>query len=117
MSGESSVHQLYLATRLPKSTIVRLLGTLVDTGYVSRNCFQHGYNLTVRVQSLSAGYHGSPRLTELGRKLAVEFTRAQIAGPWRWRFWKKMPWWCDSRRLRNARWRRRMALSTNGSAC
>src|SRR5262245_25372728 len=71
----TTVRQLHAATGLPKSTIVRLLQTLMAAGYVANDKRQGGYLVTSHVQSLSCGYHGDPLVVEAGRPWAVEFTR------------------------------------------
>jgi IclR family transcriptional regulator, mhp operon transcriptional activator len=71
----TTVRHLHAATGLPKSTIVRLLGTLAAAGYVANDKRQGGYLVTSHVQSLSCGYHGDPLVVEAARPWAVEFTR------------------------------------------
>lgn len=71
----TTIRQLHAATGLPKSTIVRLLGTLAAAGYVANDKRQGGYQVTSHVQSLSCGYHGDPLVVEAGRPWAVEYTR------------------------------------------
>ncbi len=71
----STIRDLHVSTGLPKSTIVRLLKTLVAAGYVDNDKRQGGYLVTSQVQSLSCGYHGDPVVVEAGRPWAVEFTR------------------------------------------
>ena len=74
--GTTSVHQLHEASKLPKSTIVRLLATLCEEGYVTKSRLQHGYQLTARVKSLSCGYEVGNVVVDAGQELAIEFTRA-----------------------------------------
>jgi IclR family mhp operon transcriptional activator len=71
----TSVQHLHEVTRLPKSTIVRLLDTLRVLGYVANDPRQGGYLLTSGVRSLSAGFHGDPLVVEAARPWAIEFTR------------------------------------------
>lgn len=71
----SSVHHLHHATGLPKSTIVRLLDTLIALGYVVNDQRQGGYQVTSLVRSLSAGFHGDPLVVEASRPWAIAFTR------------------------------------------
>lgn len=70
----TSVHHLHQTTGLPKSTIVRLLDTLVGLGYVVNDPRQGGYQVTSLVQSLSAGFHGDPLVVEAARPWAIAFT-------------------------------------------
>lgn len=71
----SSVGQLHQDTALPKPTIVRMLQTLIRSGYVAKDPRQNGYCVTVRVQSLSCGYHGNPLVLEAARPWAIALTR------------------------------------------
>jgi len=71
----STVNQLHLDTRLPKPTIVRMLQTLIQAGYVIKDSRQNGYRVTMRVQSLSCGYHGDPLVVEAARPWAIALTR------------------------------------------
>lgn len=71
----SSVDDLYIATGIPKPSIVRLLQTLEARGLV-RHAPQHGaYYLTSEVRTLSSGYHSEPRLIEASATLVDELTR------------------------------------------
>jgi IclR family mhp operon transcriptional activator len=70
-----SVATLHKATGLPKPTIVRLLETLMERGYVVNDARQGGYQVTSLVQSLSCGFHGDPLVIEAGRAWLIEFTR------------------------------------------
>lgn len=76
----SSVEQLYQETGLPKPTIVRLLKTLIGCGYVTNDRRQGGYQVTVRVKSLSSGFHRDPLVVEAARPWAIALTR-QLTWP------------------------------------
>lgn len=71
----TSVEELHRATGLPKPTIMRLLGTLVAAGLVMKGSRGMGYQVTSKVLSLSAGYHGGPLVAEAGRAWAADLTR------------------------------------------
>lgn len=71
----SSVDQLHKETSLPKPTIVRMLQTLVNSGFVARDRRQNGYRVTRKVQSLSCGFHGDPLVVEAARPWAIALTR------------------------------------------
>ena len=71
----SSIAQLHAKTGLPKPTLVRILKTLEDAGYVDNDPRQGGYQVTALVDSLSSGYHGDPLVVEAGRAWAVALTR------------------------------------------
>ncbi|WP_316979384.1 DNA-binding transcriptional regulator [Shumkonia mesophila] len=70
-----TVHQIYEVTGLPKPTIVRLLETLVDAGFVSNDPHHGGYQVTSLVSSLSAGFHGDVIAVEAARAWAVQLTQ------------------------------------------
>lgn len=58
------VRDLHAWTGMPKPTLVRILNTLVAQGYVRRVSREAGYAVTSGVTSLSAGFHGAPRIVE-----------------------------------------------------
>jgi len=74
-SKVSTVVDLHHRTKLAKPTIVRLLQTLEQGGYVSRNERHSGYTLTSKVMSLSAGFHSDPLVVEAGRAYAIAITK------------------------------------------
>lgn len=71
----TTVDQLHRAIGLPKPTIMRLLGTLMAAGLVSRLERGLGYCVTSQVARLSAGFHGGPLVAEAGRPWALDLTR------------------------------------------
>jgi IclR family mhp operon transcriptional activator len=71
----TTVDQLHRATRLPKPTIMRLLGTLTVAGLVTKGERGIGYRVTSEVASLSSGFHGGPLVAEAGRPWASDLTR------------------------------------------
>ena len=71
----STVRDLHLKTTIPKPTIVRILQTLLQIGYVSNDPRQAGYQVTSKVNSLSAGFHGDPMIVEVGRPQAIALTK------------------------------------------
>jgi IclR family mhp operon transcriptional activator len=71
----STIKQLHEDTSLPKPTIVRMLQTLIHAGYVTKDPRQNGYCVTMRVQSLSCGFHGDPLVVEAARPWAIALTR------------------------------------------
>lgn len=72
----SSISQLHQATKLPKPTLVRILETLVSLGFVNKDSNQAGYCLTSKVLSLSAGYHGGPKIIEVAAPICQKLTEA-----------------------------------------
>lgn len=71
----ASVNGIYEETGIPKSTIVRMLETLMAEGYVARDNMCGGYRVTSRVDDLSCGYEGIPKIIEVSRPLAIDLTR------------------------------------------
>jgi IclR family mhp operon transcriptional activator len=66
---------LHGVTGLPKSTLVRLLETLIEAGYVMRVSRREGYALTEGVLRLSAGVRQRDVLVDAARPLLEAFTR------------------------------------------
>lgn len=70
----ASVGDLHKATDLPKSTIVRMLDTLIADGYVARDNMCGGYHVTHKVRELGAGYEGIAELIEVARPFVIDLT-------------------------------------------
>jgi IclR family mhp operon transcriptional activator len=71
----NTIAQLHSRTGLPKPTLVRILKTMEEAGYVENDTRQGGYQVTALVTSLSSGYHKSPLVVEAGRAWAMAITR------------------------------------------
>lgn len=71
----SSLDLLHQQTRIPKPTLVRLLETLQKNGMVARAPQYGAYSLSSGVKTLSAGYHGEPRIVEAAAAPANALTR------------------------------------------
>jgi len=63
----TTLSDLHDETGLPKSTLVRLLDTLIATGYVRRISRSLGYCLTDRVTLLSQGFQSTDQIVEASR--------------------------------------------------
>jgi len=63
----TTLSDLHDDTGLPKSTLVRLLDTLIATGYVRRISRSLGYCLTDRVTLLSQGFQSTDQIVEASR--------------------------------------------------
>ncbi len=61
-------------TNLSASTLVRLLETLSELGYVHKQSRRTGYVLTERVLELSSGYHGTPLFIDHARPILNALT-------------------------------------------
>jgi IclR family mhp operon transcriptional activator len=71
----NTIAQLHARTKLPKPTLVRILKTLEDAGYVENDVREGGYRVSALVTSLSSGFHKGPLVVEAGRAWAVAITR------------------------------------------
>lgn len=69
-----SVEELAQDTSLPKSTVVRLLATLAEAGYVQRLPRRGGYSLAERVLGLSWGFRSEDAVVEAARPFIAAFT-------------------------------------------
>jgi IclR family transcriptional regulator, mhp operon transcriptional activator len=71
----TSVEKIYKDTGISKPTIVRILSTLVNAGYVFHISRRDGYTLTEKILRLSAGFKYSDAIVDVARPLLEEFTR------------------------------------------
>jgi len=71
----TTLAELHEDTKLPKSTLVRLLDTLIAGGYVRRISRTMGYCLTDRVTLLAAGFQSTDRIVEASRQHLRDVTR------------------------------------------
>ena len=71
----STVSELHRETGLPKSTVHRLLATLVNCGYVTKDVERSVYLLTEQVLELSEGYGEESRLVSASAPIARRLTR------------------------------------------
>jgi len=69
-----SLAQLHVSTGLPKPTLFRLLGTLIEEGYARRISHAEGYALTSKVLRFSAAIRRSDVLVEAAWPLMEAFT-------------------------------------------
>lgn len=72
--GTSDLSVLLKATGIPKPTIVRLLQTLEDGGYVTHLSRKAGYVLTERVLRLSSGFSHAEAVVRLAQPSLDAFT-------------------------------------------
>lgn len=71
----SRVKELADEASLSPATVIRLLETLIELGYVRKQARQTGYTLTEKVHELSAGYHGLPTFIDLAKPILLDMTR------------------------------------------
>jgi IclR family mhp operon transcriptional activator len=72
-----SLQRLAGETRLPKSSIVRVLGSLERAGYVRRVSRTAGYQATARTQALATRLEPEDRIVEAALEPMRAFTRTQ----------------------------------------
>jgi IclR family mhp operon transcriptional activator len=73
-AGRATLARLHEATGLPKPTLVRLLDTLIEAGYVRRVSRIAGYELTERVLRLSSGFRHTDLVVEAARPFLSALT-------------------------------------------
>jgi len=73
--GTATIRALNLRTNIPKPTIVRLLETLIEAGYVYKDHRMGGYQVTNKASELSSGYHSGPLVLQAARHWAIDLTR------------------------------------------
>lgn len=75
--GHAQLREISAATKLPKSTIARMLETFVADGYVAQDD-QRGYHVTARVLTLSRGYNANESLLKAAQPVLEGLRRHQI---------------------------------------
>lgn len=78
--GPATATELARAAGLPQPTVVRILETLIKSGYVYRLSDGAKFRVTGRTKTLSSGYDATSRLVQLAEPL-VEDLRAKIGWP------------------------------------
>jgi IclR family mhp operon transcriptional activator len=63
---------------IPASSVIRILETLCEEGYLIHLSRRGGYALTSKVRSLSAGFHGTPLVLEILKSYADDLTRRHL---------------------------------------
>ncbi|WP_174804314.1 IclR family transcriptional regulator domain-containing protein [Martelella limonii] len=71
----ATINGIHEMSGIPKSTVVRMLETLMAQGYVARDNMCGGYRVTHNVQYLSSGYDRVSRVIEIARPFAIDLTR------------------------------------------
>jgi len=72
--------ELSKQTGLPRSTVYRLLDTLMAAGYVGIGARRETYQLTIQVRALSDGFHDEAWVTEIAAPVLADLGR-QIVWP------------------------------------
>lgn len=74
----ATVCDLATDTRLPRTTVYRLLDTLSEAGFVSLDSATDRYRPTHGVRSLSDGFLDDEWVTEIAAPMMAEFTREHV---------------------------------------
>ena len=74
-TGPMSQRELAETVGIEGPTLVRMLKTLEDAGYVENDARLGGYQVSALVSSLSSGFHKEPMVVEAGRPWAIAITR------------------------------------------
>jgi len=80
LNGEAQVGTIHQQTGIDKSTVVRMLETLIAAGFVTRHADAPLYAVTGKTLTLSSSYHRQHRFAELLKTPLNEF-RARINWP------------------------------------
>lgn len=78
--GPINATELARAAKLPQPTVVRILETLIEAGYVYRRADGTTFGVTARTRTLSSGHDATSRLVQLAEPL-IETLRAEIGWP------------------------------------
>lgn len=78
--GPITATDLARAAKLPQPTVVRILETLIEAGYVYRRTDGATFGVTARTKTLSSGFDATSRLVQLAEPL-IEELRAEIGWP------------------------------------
>ena len=76
--GRSTLAQLAQATGLHRTTVRRLLETLITEGYVRRSSSDDRYALTLRVRSLSEGFRDEDWVSSLAAPVLSELLQSVV---------------------------------------
>lgn len=74
----STVSELATATRLPRTTVYRILETLAEDGYVVRDPADERYRPTIMVRGLSDGFDDEAWVTQIARPHLFDLGRAVV---------------------------------------
>jgi IclR family mhp operon transcriptional activator len=74
----ATVSEVAQEIHLPRTTAYRILETLCDSGYVSRDAVDERYRLTILVRGLSAGFDDEPWVTQIAKPYLLELGDAVV---------------------------------------
>ncbi|WP_373356248.1 helix-turn-helix domain-containing protein [Pseudoroseicyclus sp. CXY001] len=72
------VKELEELTGIPSPSLVRILRTLQDMGYVVQVSRNSGYRVASRVMALSSGFHGAPKIVAQAGPYLDDLTRRKL---------------------------------------
>lgn len=75
-----TLNELYIETKLPKSTLFRILATLQSEGYVAAEHSRGIYYLTSKIRELGAGFTEQSAIVSAGSEIVLRVTK-QIKWP------------------------------------
>lgn len=78
--GEITASEAARILNLPQPTVVRLLDTLIHTGYVYRRAGGHSFSVSARTKTLSRGYDARSRLLQIAQP-EIEALHARVGWP------------------------------------
>jgi IclR family mhp operon transcriptional activator len=71
----ATVSEVVQETRLPRTTVYRILETLCDSGFVQRDSSDDRYRLTIMVRGLSDGFDDEAWVTQIAKPFISELCR------------------------------------------
>jgi IclR family mhp operon transcriptional activator len=74
----ATVSEVVQEVRLPRTTVYRILETLCDAGFVSRDTGDDRYRLTIRVRALSDGFDDESWVTQIAKPILHDLSREVV---------------------------------------
>ena len=75
LRGGATVSEIAQEIRLPRTTVYRILETLCNAGFLSRDASDDRYRLTIMVRSLSGGFDDEAWVTQIAKPIILELGR------------------------------------------
>jgi len=67
-SDSASASEISKKLKMPRSTVYRILETLIEKGFIYQHSFDRRFRLTQKVSSLSDGYTDEDHMANISRK-------------------------------------------------
>jgi IclR family mhp operon transcriptional activator len=74
----ATVSEVVQETRLPRTTVYRILETLCDSGFVHRDSSDDRYRLTIMVRGLSDGFDDEAWVTQIAKPFIADLCREVV---------------------------------------